>query len=309
VGIFVTLMGESDGPYRRMRYMATVAQWVEGARPRTLPNAIAPVLVGSGAAAQIGGFVWWQAGLTLVMTLALIVGVNFANDYSDGIRGTDEHRVGPLRLVGSGIVRPTAVRNAAFVALAVAALTGLLLVTATGRWWLLAAGGLSILAAWFYTGGTRPYGYAGLGEIAVFVFFGLVAVLGTTYLQAGTVTATALGCAVAIGSFSAAVLVANNLRDIPTDTETGKRTLAVMLGDRRTRTLYRVLVILPFVVTLVFAFVRLPLLAGLLALPPAVVAARRVSSNAVGLSLVPVLRDTGLAMLAWAVVTGAVLAV
>jgi 1,4-dihydroxy-2-naphthoate octaprenyltransferase len=201
------------------------------------------------------------------------------------------------------------VRNAAFVALAVAALTGLLLVTATGRWWLLAAGGLSILAAWFYTGGTRPYGYAGLGEIAVFVFFGLVAVLGTTYLQAGTVTATALGCAVAIGSFSAAVLVANNLRDIPTDTETGKRTLAVMLGDRRTRTLYRVLVILPFVVTLVFAFVRLPLLAGLLALPPAVVAARRVSSNAVGLSLVPVLRDTGLAMLAWAVVTGAVLAV
>jgi 1,4-dihydroxy-2-naphthoate polyprenyltransferase len=288
--------------------MATVAQWVEGARPRTLPNAIAPVLVGSGAAAEIGGFVWWQAALTLVMTIALIVGVNFANDYSDGVRGTDEHRVGPLRLVGSGVVRPRAVRNAAFAALGVAAVTGVLLVTATGRWWLLVVGGLSIVAAWSYTGGSRPYGYAGFGEIAVFLFFGLAAVLGTTYLQAGTVTVTALGCAVAVGAFSAAVLVANNLRDIPTDRETGKRTLAVMLGDRRTRGLYRVLVILPFVVTVVLAADRLPLLAGLLALPLAVVSARRVSTGATGLTLVPVLRDTGLAMLIWAVLTGLALA-
>ncbi|WP_137812600.1 1,4-dihydroxy-2-naphthoate polyprenyltransferase [Gandjariella thermophila] len=289
--------------------MATVAQWVEGARPRTLPNAIAPVLVGSGAAAEIGGFVWWQAGLTLVMTIALIIGVNFANDYSDGIRGTDEHRVGPLRLVGSGIVRPVVVRNAAFAALTVAGLTGLLLVTATGRWWLLVAGGMSIVAAWYYTGGKRPYGYAGLGEIAVFVFFGLVAVLGTTYLQAGTVTATALGCAVAVGAFSSAVLVANNLRDIPTDAQTGKRTLAVMLGEARTRRLYRVLVITPFVVSVVLAVARIPLAAGLLALPPAVLSARRVSSGAAGLSLVPVLRDTGIAMLLWAVLTGVALAV
>jgi len=288
--------------------MATVAQWIEGARPRTLPNAIAPVLLGSGAAGEIGGFVWWQAALTLVMTVALIVGVNFANDYSDGIRGTDTARVGPLRLVGSGVANPPVVRNAAFAALGLAAVTGLLLVVVTGRWWLLAAGALSIAGAWFYTGGRHPFGYTGLGELAVFLFFGLVGVLGTVYLQTGTATGTALAGAVAVGAFSSAVLVANNLRDIPSDTSVGKRTLAVMLGDRATRRLYLALATLPFLVTVLFAVGKPLALLGLLALPLAAVAVRKVASGAVGLALVPVLRDTGLTMLAWSAATALALA-
>jgi 1,4-dihydroxy-2-naphthoate octaprenyltransferase len=216
--------------------------------------------------------------------------------------------VGPLRLVGSGVVRPGTVRNAAFTALAVAALTGLLLVAATGRWWLLVAGALSIAAAWFYTGGSRPFGYSGLGEIAVFVFFGLVGVLGTLYVQAGTVTGLAVGGAIAVGAFSAAVLVANNLRDIPTDAGAGKRTLAVMLGDRGTRRLYFLLIVLPFLVTLLFAVGKPWALLGLLAVPPAARAARTVASGTAGLTLVPVLKDTAQAMLIWAVFTAPALA-
>ena len=163
--------------------MATAAQWIEGARPRTLPNAIAPVLVGTGAAASLGGAVWWKAVLALVVSLALIVGVNFANDYSDGIRGTDDERVGPLRLVGSKLVKPSAVKAAAIACFAVAAVAGLVLAVTTA-WWLVLIGALCIVGAWFYTGGKKPYGYSGFGEIAVFVFFGLVAVLGTQYVQA-----------------------------------------------------------------------------------------------------------------------------
>src|ERR1700755_2712245 len=197
--------------------MATVAQWVEGARPRTLPNAIAPVLVGAGAAAAIDHFVWWKSLLALVVSLALIVGVNFANDYSDGVRGTDARRVGPLRLVGSGVARPTLVRTVAFVCFGVAAVSGLVLVAVSGLWWLVAFGAVCIAGAWFYTGGRRPYGYAGFGEIAVFVFFGLAGVLGTLYVQSRRVSGVGIAAAVAVGAFSSAVLVANNLRDIPTD--------------------------------------------------------------------------------------------
>jgi len=285
---------------------ASAAEWIEGARIRTLPNSVAPVLVGAGAAAAIDRFSWVASLLCLVVALSLQVGVNYANDYSDGIRGTDAARVGPLRLVGSGVATAASVRTAALTCFAVAAVAGLVLVALAGHWWLLAVGVACIAGAWFYTGGSRPYGYSGWGEVAVFVFFGLVAVLGTEYVQAGVVTWPGVAGAVALGSFSAAVLVANNLRDVPTDRETGKRTLAVRLGDRRTRTLYFGLVALPFVVTLAAAAATPWLLLALLAAIVVVPATRIVARGRDGLALIPVLRDTALTMLAWAVLaTGA----
>ncbi|MGH3821294.1 MAG: 1,4-dihydroxy-2-naphthoate polyprenyltransferase [Pseudonocardiaceae bacterium] len=288
--------------------MASVAQWVQGARPRTLPNSIAPVLAGWGAAAALGSSHWGRALLALVVALAMQIGVNYANDYSDGIRGTDAIRVGPMRLVGSGAAAPAAVRAAALTSFMIASLAGLVLVALAGQWWLLALGAVCIAAAWCYTGGPRPYGYAGLGELAVFVFFGLVAVLTTQYVVGERITPTGGLAAVAVGAMSAAVLVANNLRDIPTDTLAAKRTLAVRLGDQRTRTLYTVLVAVPFVVTLGLATTRWTTLAGLLALALAVPALRRVRSGAAGAELIPVLRDTGLALLLWAATTAAALA-
>lgn len=283
--------------------MPTVAQWIEGARPRTLPNAISPVLVGTGAAAAVDHMVWWIALLALAVALSLIVGVNYANDYSDGVRGTDRVRVGPLRLVGSGLARPEVVKAAALSALVVAAVAGLALILASRKWWLLGVGALCLVGAWFYTGGRRPYGYRALGELAVFVFFGPVAVLGTMYVQGGQVNGTAIGCSVAVGSFSAAVLVANNLRDIPTDTETGKRTLAVLLGDQDSRRLYLALLALPFLLTLLLGLRSTPALAGLIAIPLAVPPARRVLRGYTGRRLIPVLRDTALTMLAWSIAT------
>ncbi|KAA2264822.1 1,4-dihydroxy-2-naphthoate polyprenyltransferase [Solihabitans fulvus] len=287
--------------------MATVAQWVEGARPRTLPNSISPVLVGAGAAHVVGGFDLTRTLLALVVSLTLQLGVNYANDYSDGIRGTDANRVGPFRLVGSGSTEPKKVRNAAFGCFGLAAVAGLALVVLSGHWWLLAVGLVCIAAAWFYTGGTRPYGYAGFGEIAVFVFFGLVGVLGTVYVQAGQVGGIAIGCAVAVGSFSAAVLVANNLRDIPTDKQSGKRTLAVLLGDADTRHFYLALLAVPLVITALVSLKHHLALAGLLAIIPAVPAVRRVTAGRNGRDLIPVLRDTGLAMLLWSAATGVAL--
>ncbi|HEX7658026.1 MAG TPA: 1,4-dihydroxy-2-naphthoate polyprenyltransferase [Pseudonocardiaceae bacterium] len=289
--------------------MATVAQWVEGARPRTLPNAIAPVLAGAGAAAAIGAFVWWRSLLALVVAIALIIGVNFANDYSDGVRGTDDVRVGPLRLVGSGLVRPPVVKAAAFACFGLAAVAGLVLVVVSGQWWLIAVGAACIIAAWLYTGGRHPYGYAGLGEIAVFVFFGLVAVLGTLYVQSGTLTWAGLGAAVAVGSFSAAVLVTNNVRDIPTDRQTGKHTLAVRLGDRGSRRLYLALMIIPFLITIALGVSRPWTLLGLLALALVVRPIRVMAGDATGRTLIPVLRDTGLAMLLWAALSGLALSI
>jgi len=288
--------------------VASVAQWVQGARPRTLPNSIAPVLAGWGAAAALGASHWARAVLALVVALGLQIGVNYANDYSDGIRGTDAVRVGPMRLVGSGVAAPGTVRTAALVSFAIAGVAGLVLVTLAGRWWLLALGAACMAAAWCYTGGPRPYGYAGLGEPAVFVFFGLVAVLGTQYVVSGRITLTGAVTAIAVGAMSAAVLVANNLRDIPTDALAAKRTIAVRLGDRRTRTLYTALLAVPLVVTLGLATARWTTLAALLALIFAVPALRRVRGGAHGVDLIPVLRDTGLAMLVWAMATGAALA-
>ncbi|MFI6046068.1 1,4-dihydroxy-2-naphthoate polyprenyltransferase [Nocardia sp. NPDC051321] len=282
--------------------MATAAQWIEGARPRTLPNAIAPVLAGTGAAASLDGAVWWKALLALMVSLALIIGVNFANDYSDGIRGTDDVRVGPVRLVGQKLASATAVRNAAMLSLGIAAVVGLIL-AATTAWWLLLVGVACLAGAWFYTGGSKPYGYSGFGEIAVFVFFGLVGVLGTEFVQAEKVDWAGVVLAVSVGAFSSAVLVANNLRDIPTDSQSGKVTLAVKLGDPRTRTLQLALLAVPFIGTLLLV-ARTPFaLVGLLAIPLAVRANAPVRSGKGGLELIPALRDSGLAMLAWSALT------
>ncbi|MFE3228412.1 1,4-dihydroxy-2-naphthoate polyprenyltransferase [Nocardia sp. NPDC059228] len=288
--------------------MATAAQWIEGARPRTLPNAIAPVLAGTGAAASIDGFVWWKAILCLLLSVALIIGVNYANDYSDGIRGTDDERVGPLRLVGSKLAAPAAVRNAAIACLAVGAVIGLVLVI-TSAWWLLLVGAACLAGAWFYTGGRNPYGYSGFGEIAVFVFFGLVAVLGTEFVQAGRVDWAGLVCAVSVGAFSSAVLVTNNLRDIPTDTESGKLTLAVRLGDAHTRTLHMVLILIPFLALALLVWRSPWTLAALVALPLAVRANEPVRTGKNGPGLIPALAGTGQAMLVWSAVVAAALAV
>lgn len=280
--------------------MATFAEWIEGARPRTLPNAVAPVIAGTGAAAWLGAAVWWKALLALLVALAMVVGVNYANDYSDGVRGTDDERAGPLRLVGSRLAAPRAVLAAAWLSLAVAAGAGLALALTTSLW-LIAIGGVCILGAWFYTGGRRPYGYIGFGELAVFVFFGLVGVLGTQYVQAMRVDWVGAVLAVATGALSSAVLVANNLRDIPTDTESGKVTLAVRLGDARTRLLYQGLLIAAGLLTIPLAWATPWCLAGFVAVPMAAKAAGPVRRGATGRELIPVLRDTGFTMLAWVI--------
>jgi 1,4-dihydroxy-2-naphthoate octaprenyltransferase len=289
--------------------VATPGQWLAGARPRTLPAAVSPVLAGTGVAAYVDAFSWWRALLALVVSLALQVAVNYANDYSDGVRGTDADRVGPMRLVGSGAAAPGAVKRAAFLAFGVAAVAGLALAAATA-WWLVAVGALCVLAAWFYTGGSKPYGYLGLGEVMVFVFFGLVAVVGTTYVQTETWEWAALYAAVGIGALACAILVANNLRDIPTDTVAGKRTLAVVLGDRRTRLLYAALVLLAALAVVAVALATSWwALVGLGFLVVALPAARTVLRGATGPGLIPVLQQTGLAELLWAGLVAAALAV
>ncbi len=280
--------------------MATTSEWIEGARPRTLPAAVAPVVAGSGVAIAAHSAVWWKATLALVVALALQVAVNYANDYSDGIRGTDAERVGPLRLVGSGVASADRVKAAAFASFGVAAAAGLVL-AATTAWWLVVVGAVCMLAAWFYTGGSTPYGYHGLGEAGVFVFFGLVAVVGTTYVQTEEVTAAAVLAGCGVGALACAILVANNLRDIPTDAEVGKRTLAVVIGDRATRVLFTALhLIAAGFAVLVASQVSWWALLALGSLPLSWRAVR-VVRRSTGRALVPALRDTGLAELVYAV--------
>ncbi|MFF0579669.1 1,4-dihydroxy-2-naphthoate polyprenyltransferase [Streptosporangium saharense] len=273
--------------------MATPSQWIAGARPRTLPAAVVPVAVGTGVAFGYDGAVWWRALLALFVALALQIGVNYANDYSDGVRGTDEGRVGPMRLVGSGAAAPREVLSAAFGCFLAAAVAGLVLVVVTGAWWLLLVGALSIAAAWFYTGGSRPYGYRALGEISVFVFFGLVAVAGTTFVQTEALPWVAVVAAVPVGLLACALLVVNNLRDLVTDGPVGKRTMAVVLGDSRTRTLYSVCLVLPLVIALALVpwqpFAALTLLAAPLAVAPV----RAVVQGATGRALITTLQQTG----------------
>jgi 1,4-dihydroxy-2-naphthoate octaprenyltransferase len=274
-----------------------VRKWVLGARPRTLPASVVPVVVGTACAAGPGDVIAWRALAAGVVAVALQVGTNYANDYSDGVRGTDAVRVGPLRLVGSGLARPAAVKGAAFASFGVAALAGLVLAV-TSAWWLALVGAAAIAAAWFYTGGRHPYGYRGLGEVSVFCFFGLAAGLGTTYVQAGRIERDAVLAAVACGLLACAVLLANNLRDIPTDAASCKRTLSVRIGDQRSRWLYLALVVLAMVSPV--AMTTWWALLGLAAVPVAVPAVRRVGRGETGRALIPVLKWTGVAELVFA---------
>jgi 1,4-dihydroxy-2-naphthoate polyprenyltransferase len=286
--------------------VASFAQWIAGARPRTLPNAIAPVIAGTGGAAWLHGAVWWKALLALAVSVALIIGVNFANDYSDGIRGTDDERAGPVRLVGSRLATPRSVLTVAVLSLTVGAVAGFVLAMTTAPW-LMGVGAVCIAGAWLYTGGSKPYGYAGFGELAVFVFFGLVAVLGTQYTQALRVDWVGVVLAVTTGALSSAVLVANNLRDIPTDAQSGKLTLAVRLGDTGTRSLYQVLLALAAVLTLALTAASPWCALGLVATPLALRAAAPVRSGRLGAELIPVLRDTGLTLLVWSIAVASAL--
>jgi len=250
--------------------MATARDWLAGARPRTLPAALVPVAVGTGVAIGYGHFSAWRALLALVVALALQVGVNYANDYSDGIRGTDEARVGPVRVLA-----------------------------ATTAWWLLAVGAAAVAAAWTYTGGRHPYGYRGFGEVAVFAFFGLAAVVGTAYVQVRTLTWLSVAAAVPVGLLACALLVINNLRDIPSDTAAGKRTLAVRIGDPRTRLLYAGCALAPFAVAALIAVVRPLTLLTLAAVPLALPPVRAVRDGASGPALIGALGQTGRLQLAF----------
>jgi 1,4-dihydroxy-2-naphthoate polyprenyltransferase len=278
--------------------VATGSEWLAGARPRTLPAAIVPVLAGSAVAAGYGRFSAWRAVLALFVALALQVGVNYANDYSDGVRGTDEHRTGPVRLVAGGLAPPRQVLAAAAGCLAAACVAGLALAAVTS-WWLLVPGAAAVAAAWFYTGGRRPYGYHGFGELSVFAFFGVLAVTGTAYVQMRSFSWLALAAAVPVGLLACALLVVNNLRDIPTDSVSGKRTLAVLAGDQRTRLLYGACALAPFPVAVAIALSRPLALVTLVALPLAVVPVRLVRGGAAGPQLIAVLGQTGRLQLAF----------
>ncbi len=235
-------------------HQATARDWIGGARLRTLPLAIAPVALGTSTAYILGdgGWHWVRALLALGVAIALQIGVNYANDYSDGVRGTDKRRVGPARLTGSGAAKPRTVLTVALVFFGLGALAGIALVVLSGQYWLLAVGAVCIVAAWFYTGGKRPYGYVGLGEVVVFVFFGLVATAGTTYTQVGTVDVTTWVAGAIAGLFACATLMINNVRDIEQDRLAGKRTLAVLIGNLPARITYAVLMVLPFLLLVFF---------------------------------------------------------
>ena len=280
--------------------MATAAQWIQGARPRTLPAAIAPVVIGSAAAYQLHAFNLVNAILAAVIALLLQVGVNYSNDYSDGIRGTDENRVGPFRLVGSGAAKPRAVLIAALSCYGLSMVAGLVLVLLTQTWWMILVGLGAVIAAWGYTGGKNPYGYQGLGELFVFVFFGLVATLGTTYTQAGHISLSAIVGAVGTGLIACAVLMANNVRDIPTDKASKKYTLAVRLGDRLARRTYVLMLAVAILSSLILVPENLWILLVLLLIPAALLPCWLMLSGRTGKALIPVLQQTGMLNLGYA---------
>jgi 1,4-dihydroxy-2-naphthoate octaprenyltransferase len=271
------------------------AVWVAGARPRTLVAAVVPVAVGAGAAVGHGPGTapWWRGAVALLVAAALQIGVNFANDYSDGVRGTDDaRRIGPVRLVGSGLVAAGLVRRAALLSFAVAGLAGLVLVAAVG-WELLVVGAACLIAGWTYTGGPRPYGYLGLGEVFVFVFFGLVATVGTTYVLTEELSGLAVVCSVSVGLWATALLIANNLRDIPGDTDAGKQTLAVRIGAPATRWAYAVAIGSGYVVAVLASVGGRAAALALIGVPFAVGPVRTVLRGASGPDLIPVLGGTG----------------
>ncbi|WP_437385056.1 1,4-dihydroxy-2-naphthoate polyprenyltransferase [Plantibacter flavus] len=286
---------------------ATFGDWVGAARIRTLPMAVAPVLIGTGAASIIAGpgvYHPVRALLCLVVALALQIAVNYANDYSDGIRGTDDLRVGPSRLTGSGAARPKAVLTVALVFFGIAAVAGIILTILTQFWWLLAVGAVAIIAAWFYTGGKRPYGYFALGEVFVFVFFGLVATLGTTFVQVGSVNQEAWFGAVGAGLIACAALVVNNLRDLEQDKSVGKRTLSTIVGRVASKVLYCILLLVPFAIAgflaLFYPVAWLTMFALLAAIPACVIVVFSTTPKEQILAL----KLTGLVQLAFGVILG-----
>jgi 1,4-dihydroxy-2-naphthoate octaprenyltransferase len=268
-----------------------IRTWIAGARPQTLTAAAVSVIVGTAAAGP--PYRLDLAALAALVAFALQIGANYANDYSDGIRGTDAVRTGPARLVASGAATPAAVLRAAVICFAITALAGIALSFAAGAPWLILVGVSAIAAAWFYTGGKRPYGYYGLGEVSVFIFFGLFGTLGTTFVQHGRLTSESLWASVAVGSLTTALLVANNLRDIPGDAASGKFTLAVKLGDPATRILYLALLAAAAISTLGVVIARPWVALAFIAIAVAVRPVRTVCAGATGKALVPVLVDTG----------------
>lgn len=263
-------------------------KWILGARPRTLPAAIAPVAVATALAGSEASLT--PALLALFVALALQIGVNYANDYSDGIRGTDNDRVGPIRLTASGIASPQSVKRAALIAFGLSAVAGFALAAMTS-WWLIAVGAAAILAAWGYTGGKNPYGYLGLGELFVFIFFGLVATVGTYYVQVEEITLDSILISIPMGTFSCALLAINNIRDRALDAPAGKKTLAVRLGDRKARYFFATLIALGYIATLLL--LNPWTLLTLVTAPIAVVLVRGVLGDVQGGALIPYLVKTG----------------
>lgn len=286
--------------------MATISDWLEGARIRTLPAAVSPVILGGAIAFNNGGFSWIRTLLAAVVALALQIGVNFSNDYSDGIRGTDDVRTGPPRLTGGGKARPRIVLGVACGFFALACIAGLILVILSAKWWIVGVGIAAVLAAWFYTGGKQPYGYMGLGEVFVLVFFGWVATVGTVYLQTGTAPWEAWLAATGVGLIACALLMINNIRDIPTDSRTGKRTLAVRLGDSLARKVFLAMIAIPLLIAAVFFFTgwHFALVAFGACVGIVSFIAKPVLGGAKAIALISVLKSTGQYELMYAILLG-----
>ena len=278
-------------------------KWLIGARIKTLPAAISPVLIGTSYAEQI---TWINAALALIVALFLQIAVNYANDYSDGIKGADQNRIGPIRLVASGLASAVAVRNAAYISFLIAAIAGSIL-SFNISMWLFIIGGISILAAWGYTGGKKPYGYIGFGELSVFVFFGLVATIGSYYIQSEELNWQIFLLSIPVGCLSCAVLVINNLRDLSNDKLVGKRTLAVLLEDKKTRNFYIVLLVISQLVSISAAVIDIKMLFTLICIPMAVNVIKKIATGVEGIELIPILGKTARLQLLLAVITAAAL--
>ena len=278
-------------------------KWLIGARIKTLPAAISPVLIGTSYAEQI---TWINAALALIVALFLQIAVNYANDYSDGIKGTDQNRIGPIRLVASGLASAVAVRNAAYISFLIAAIAGSIL-SFNISMWLFIIGGISILAAWGYTGGKKPYGYIGFGELSVFVFFGLVATIGSYYIQSEELNWQIFLLSIPVGCLSCAVLVINNLRDLSNDKLVGKRTLAVLLGDKKSRNFYIVLLVISQLVSISAAVIDIKMLFTLICIPMAVNVIKKIATGVGGIELIPILGKTARLQLLLAIITAAAL--
>lgn len=278
-------------------------KWIVGARVKTLPAAVSPVIIGTSFA---NGIDWFKALLALIVSCALQVGVNYANDYSDGIRGTDTNRIGPTRLVASGLATASAVKNAAIISFIIAIIAGSIL-SMLSNWWLIVIGAISILAAWGYTGGKKPYGYLGFGELAVFVFFGLVATIGSYFVQSATINWQVFLLSIPVGCLSCAILVLNNLRDLPKDKMVSKNTLAVLLGDKKTRIFYVILLVISQLLSVILSIIDIKLLATLICIPLTFNLSIRILSGVSGVELISVLARTASLQLLLSIITAGAL--